>query len=170
MTHELNVGDNHTIMNGYQNYLKRMQYVMPDEVECARHLGYNLGIKLIRGAYMTEERGIAAEQGVESPVWDTIEETHANYNNNMQHIISNLNQNELLLLGSHNVDSIKLAQDALSEHGINDNRVRFAQLKGFSDQITNQLASSEHKVYKFLPYGPTEVVMPYLIRRGQESR
>lgn len=88
----------------------------------------------------------------------------------MQHIISNLNENELLLLGSHNADSIKLAQDSLLEHGINDNRVRFAQLKGFSDQITNKLALSHHKVYKFLPYGPTEVVMPYLIRRGQESR
>ena len=81
-----------------------------------------------------------------------------------------MNSNELLLLGCHNVDSIKLAQDALSEQRINDNRVRFAQLKGFSDQVTNKLALSKHKVYKFLPYGPTEVVMPYLIRRGQESR
>lgn len=60
LTHELNVGERHTIMNGYQNYLKRMQYVMKDEVESARHLGFNLGIKLIRGAYMTEERHIAA--------------------------------------------------------------------------------------------------------------
>jgi proline dehydrogenase len=32
------------------------------------------------------------------------------------------------------------------------------------------LAQENYKVYKYLPYGPTETVMPYLIRRGQESR
>ena len=48
--------------------------------------------------------------------------------------------------------------------------MRFGQLKGFSDQITNKLAQQDYKVYKYLPYGPTETVMPYLIRRGQESR
>ena len=25
-------------------------------------------------------------------------------------------------------------------------------------------------VYKYLPYGPTETTMPYLVRRGQESK
>jgi proline dehydrogenase len=25
-------------------------------------------------------------------------------------------------------------------------------------------------VYKILPYGPTEELMPYLVRRGQESK
>lgn len=60
MTHELNVGTKSTVLNGYQNYLKRTQYVMKDEVECSRTLGYNLGIKLIRGAYMVEERELAA--------------------------------------------------------------------------------------------------------------
>ena len=26
------------------------------------------------------------------------------------------------------------------------------------------------QVFKYLPYGPTEVVMPYFVRRGQESK
>jgi len=47
-----------------------------------------LGIKLIRGAYMNEERELA--NGKESPVWDTIEDTHASYNNCLKTIISNL--------------------------------------------------------------------------------
>lgn len=60
-----------------------MTDVIPDEVACAKALGYNLGIKLIRGAYMIEERTLAEEQGRESPIFDTIEGTHAAYNNNL---------------------------------------------------------------------------------------
>lgn len=45
-----------------------------------------------------------------------------------------------------------------------------AQLKGFSDQITGTLANEGYTVFKYLPYGPTDTVMPYLVRRGQESR
>ena len=33
------------------------------EVRASQEYGFNLGIKLIRGAYMNEEREIAAEQG-----------------------------------------------------------------------------------------------------------
>lgn len=48
--------------------------------------------------------------------------------------------------------------------------VRFGQLRGFSDQVTGELAAEGFKVFKYVPYGPTEQVMPYLVRRGQESR
>jgi proline dehydrogenase len=58
----------------------------------------------------------------------------------------------------------------MEENKISTENVRFAQLKGFSDQVTNKLALQNYKVYKYLPFGPTEVVMPYLVRRGQESR
>lgn len=170
MTHKFNRGDKTTILNGYQNYLKRMTDVIPDEVSCAKALGYNLGIKLIRGAYMIEERTLAEEQGRESPIFDTIEGTHAAYNTNLQLIIRNMSDKDALLLGCHNVDSVELAKGLLQELGYTDNRVRFAQLKGFSDQLTSALARANYHVMKFLPYGPTEVVMPYLIRRGQESK
>ena len=90
MTHNLNVNDRVTIMNGYQCYLKRMEKVIPMEVRASKHLNFNLGIKLIRGAYMMEERGLAAEQGKDSPVWDQIDETHICYNDSMSHIIKNM--------------------------------------------------------------------------------
>ena len=61
MTHKLNIGDNVTIMNGYQCYLKRMESLIPMEVRASKSFDYNLGIKLIRGAYMMEERGLAVE-------------------------------------------------------------------------------------------------------------
>lgn len=64
------------------------------EVACAKFYGYNLGIKLIRGAYMNEERELAAAGGYTSPVFDTIEGTHACYNDNMQHIIKHMNERD----------------------------------------------------------------------------
>lgn len=158
-------------MNGYQQYLKRMKEVIPFEIATSQELGYNLGIKLIRGAYMNEERKLAQENHYESPVWDSLDETHDCYNTNLQLIVQNLTANSLLLVASHNVDSVKLAKAKINEVNIPDGRVRFAQLKGFSDQLTVMLSQDKSlKVYKYLPYGPTETVMPYLIRRGQESK
>ena len=61
MTHKYNVDEKVIIMNGYQCYLKRMANVIPMEVKASQEYGYNMGIKLIRGAYMNEERELAAE-------------------------------------------------------------------------------------------------------------
>ena len=50
--------------------MKRMAKVIPMEVKASKMFDFNLGIKLIRGAYMMEERAMAEEEGRESPVWD----------------------------------------------------------------------------------------------------
>ena len=39
---------------------------------------------------MNEERMLASENSYESPVWETIEDTHTCYNDSMKHIIENL--------------------------------------------------------------------------------
>lgn len=45
---------------------------------CAR--ARRFGAKLVRGAYMNLERRRAAARGYESPIWDTLQDTHDNYN------------------------------------------------------------------------------------------
>lgn len=109
MTHQLNRGDKVFIMNGYQCYLKRTAKVIPMELKASQLMGYNLGIKLIRGAYMNEERMIAAQEKVESPVWDTIEATHKCYDQNLQLLIPNMKATDMMLVGSHNVESCEKA-------------------------------------------------------------
>jgi len=81
-------------------------------------------------------------------------------------VIENLGPRDRILVASHNIESVNFAKQLVIEKNIKDDKVRFAQLKGFSDQITGALADEGFPVYKYLPYGPTEKVMPYLVRRG----
>jgi hypothetical protein len=47
-------------------------------------------------------------------------------------ILENLDTRDLMLIGSHNQDSVNIAKKIIEERKIQE-RVRFAQLKGFSD-------------------------------------
>jgi proline dehydrogenase len=67
-----------------------MGKILELEVAASKALGFNLGIKLIRGAYMVEERSLAEKHGYESPIWDSLEETHKCYNDSLKLIIENL--------------------------------------------------------------------------------
>lgn len=78
------------ILNGYQSYLKSSPVHVQLEVERCKAVGIGFGIKLIRGAYMEEERKLANENYYPSPVWDTIEDTHTCYNQNVAHILEQL--------------------------------------------------------------------------------
>lgn len=91
---------------------------MPLEIEASKKLGFNLGIKLIRGAYMNEERRLAKEQGYESPIQETIQDTHRNFNTNLKLISENLRPNDRLFIGSHNNDSVDLAKKYIQEYGL----------------------------------------------------
>lgn len=51
---------------------------------------------------MNEERILAQENSYESPVWDTIEDTHSCYNDCMKLVIKNLKENSMLFVASHN--------------------------------------------------------------------
>ena len=104
-------------------------------------------------------------------MWDNLEGTHACYNNNIELIISSMTKNDVLFVASHNTDTVDKAIGLVEQYGHRESgRVRFGQLRGFSDQITGRLADKGLRVFKYVLFGPTEQVMPYLVRRGQESR
>ncbi len=59
----------------------------------------------------------------------------------------------------------------MKERGLTpaDKRIYFSQLLGMSDHISYNLSLSGYNVAKYVPYGPVEEVLPYLIRRAQEN-
>lgn len=87
-----------------------MNKQVPLEIEASKRLGFNLGVKLIRGAYMNEERRLAQEGGYESPVHDTIEDTHSCYNTNLKLLAENIRHKDRLFVGSHNLESVDIAK------------------------------------------------------------
>ena len=63
-----------------QCYLKDAAARIETDLRRADAEGWKFGAKTVRGAYMVVERARAAERGYESPIWDSLQETHNNYN------------------------------------------------------------------------------------------
>ncbi|KAJ3116883.1 hypothetical protein HDU96_008546 [Phlyctochytrium bullatum] len=59
----------------------------------------------------------------------------------------------------------------MKELGIRGDKgeVAFAQLMGMQDGTSYGLASNGYACFKYIPYGPVEVTIPYLLRRAEEN-
>jgi proline dehydrogenase len=144
-------------------YLKQLH-------EQGKNIGFKIGYKIVRGAYMEKERQRAAEKGFKDPIQPTKEATDTDYNKALEYCLDNLNDISICA-GSHNEESALYLADLMLKKGVatNDKRVYFAQLLGMSDHISFNLSNANYQVAKYVPYGPVKEVMPYLMRRAQEN-
>lgn len=118
---------------------------------------------------MVEESQLAVQQGTPNPICDSYQETSLSYDGNLSHVIQNMSPSCELLIASHNEASCDLAFQQMTARGLERHQVFFGQLKGLSDEVTFSLMDRGLTVYKYVPYGPTDIMIPYLCRRAVES-
>ncbi|KAL1273756.1 hypothetical protein QQF64_026570 [Cirrhinus molitorella] len=166
--------DKAVVFNTYQCYLKEAFDNVSMDVELSRREGWCFGAKVVRGAYMYQERSRAAEIGYEDPINPDYESTNRMYHRCLDYVLEEIERNKKanVMVASHNLDTVKHTLRRMNEMGLapTDKTVYFGQLLGMCDQISFPLAQAGFPVYKYVPYGPVNEVIPYLSRRAQENR
>lgn len=162
------------IFNTYQCYLKEAYDNVTLDVELSRREDWYFGAKLVRGAYMYQERARAKEIGYEDPINPDYEATNRMYHKCLEYVLEEIEHSRKtnVMVATHNEDTVKFTLDKMNEMGLSptENKVYFGQLLGMCDQISFPLGQAGFPVYKYIPYGPINEVIPYLSRRAQENR
>lgn len=158
------------VFNTLQMYRHDRLDFLKREIENSKIGNYHYGIKLVRGAYMEKERDRAEKMGYPSPIQKDKDHTDKDYNLALELIVDNID-NLSLCAGTHNENSSKFLTELINKKEINkkDKRIYFAQLLGMSDHISYNLSASSYNVAKYVPYGPVNEVLPYLLRRADEN-
>ncbi|KAH8672614.1 proline oxidase PrnD [Tricladium varicosporioides] len=191
MRHFNKIGQQALIYNTIQAYLKSSRDKVQHQLELSQKEGWRLGIKLVRGAYISND--------MRDRIHDTKADTDASYNSIVNDLlrgrfpaIANNRSPEIdLLLAGHNSNSIRQAARMASELAAASKLKvvpEFGQLQGMADDIgcellqmaddakreTTHLLAAEStfspKVYKCLTWGTIQECMQYLTRRLTENR
>ncbi|HVD98600.1 MAG TPA: proline dehydrogenase family protein [Cytophagaceae bacterium] len=157
------------VYNTYQMYKLASFVHLQQLAKHAAEENFIPAAKLVRGAYMEQERKRAAELNYPSPIQPDKVSTDAAFN---EALIFCMENKIALCAGSHNEQSNLLLTQLMKKYSIpaSAESVYFAQLYGMSDHISYNLAKAGYRVAKYLPFGPAEKVMPYLFRRAEENK
>ncbi|PKY18318.1 FAD-linked oxidoreductase [Rhizophagus irregularis] len=173
------------IFNTFQMYLKDSNDRLIKNYNLSSLEQFVFAVKLVRGAYMFYERERAEKLGYSDPIHNTFEDTNESYNHAVKFLLNELshiqkrsnkqldisNSPIAFMIASHNKESVIMACKQMNNLDISSKSglVLFGQILGMRDQITYTLGKYGYGVYKYVPYGKINEVIPYLIRRVQEN-
>lgn len=168
------------VFNTYQCYLKEAHRNLIDDIEQANRQNFFFGAKLVRGAYMEQERSRAEALSYADPINEDFDATSDMYHKCLTECMNRIrdlkSQGQAkrvgIMVASHNEDTIRFAIKMMEELNIKpeDKVICFGQLLGMCDQLSFPLGQAGYSVYKYVPYGPVNEVLPYLSRRAHENK
>lgn len=109
-----------------------------------------------------------------SPIHDTVDDTHRCYDDAadllLRHHARHGTSTEVVI-DTHNEASVAHAVRVMDELDLasDDDDVHFAQLYGMLDKLTFALGRGGYNVFKYLPNGQVDEVVPYLVRRAHAN-
>lgn len=158
------------VYNTVQMYRHDRLAYLRTELERAKNAGIKYGVKLVRGAYMEKERARAQAMGYPSPIQPDKASTDKDYDAALDFLVANRAVFSVCA-GTHNENSSMYLATLLHKEQVapNDPKFYFAQLLGMSDHISYNLSDAGYQVAKYVPFGPVQEVLPYLLRRADEN-
>ncbi|KAF2362579.1 Proline dehydrogenase domain [Trinorchestia longiramus] len=189
------------VFNTYQCYLKSTYNDLVLDMEQCYRQNFYFGCKLVRGAYMEQERMRAMALGYEDPINPSFDATSEMYHRCLLEALQKIKKNKedgcptkralaagqetsegrhdsravsdriAIMVASHNEDTVRFTLRNMKQFGVKpeDRVICFGQLLGMCDHISLPLGQSGYSVYKYVPYGPVNEVLPYLSRRATEN-
>ncbi len=146
------------IFKTYQMYRKDSLLNLKNDIEnCNQNKTY-LGVKLVRGAYWNNEK-------LNQQLYINKVDTDFNYNKGIMLLYENKIQT---ILATHNNESINLGCLLNEKIKLDSEQFQFAHLLGMNEKKYN-LLKNKYKVNVYIPYGPYQYMIPYLIRRLYEN-
>ncbi|KAH8286657.1 hypothetical protein KR018_005005 [Drosophila ironensis] len=140
------------VFNTYQCYLRETFREVCTDLEQAKRQNFYFGAKLVRGAYMDQERARAQALGYADPVNPTYEATTEMYHKTLSECLRRIKlmkdcdedaRKIGIMVASHNEDTVRFAIQQMKEIGISpeDKVICFGQLLGMCDYITFPLGT-----------------------------